>query len=706
MYCLFQLYLPISECLAPHRPLLKLFSIKAVVFLTFWQATFLSILSFAGVVKDTQYMTADDINIGIGAILETVEMTIFALLHIKAFSYKPYCTPFADPDVLSQRRPRLRALLHAFDFRETLRELWTGWLYIIRRWRGAETDGRARRLLVRKDLFDVSLVLGSRSQRGSSGMGKQLLSYAPVREGPDQFARVDEKYDGCDLAIAIEVEKEFHIKDERQRIGTGDDYIYGLGLSRHERSAGPAEQIEDELDRRCLPARVSYGISQARENIKEQPTDIDALMNDGVEEPECHGRKRRSWWGGMYDRLSHSGGYNAQDVFDPALKSRMQKSNKDRQCNAFTAGDSIEREYYYSAVEENLYDEPPPPSSIWEHWKSESTLSNAVTCFRPDSVVFTPCTPDESSPTTVQDFGPHPSTKLSPEDDATFARLFPDPPTSVSLNARNSTTEASGPSSQTHPSSDGNHVRLITPALVMPTLEWRATVRMPVVVGHSAAESRSTSTKASFDEERGLPHEIQNERSQPYGRLGVFDEAPSAIHLNRNSGESLARRHRRKYARHESLTANPPYMERKYVIRPLPFAPAPRRNFRSPTVHHAYVPKPDVAAERPQDSFTSYPSIQSIHTIQEDDAHKHGPRLKRREAKHTLRQAHSDAYIPTFISARQLTRVATASMPLRNHGAQPSMIYPHSADRSRARVHVRPRPRLNFPRHGVQEQAV
>lgn len=69
MYCLIQLYMPVAEILKPQKPLLKLFAIKAVgkcsqgssmqfdayhfvVFLTFWQATFLAVLSMFGVVKD------------------------------------------------------------------------------------------------------------------------------------------------------------------------------------------------------------------------------------------------------------------------------------------------------------------------------------------------------------------------------------------------------------------------------------------------------------------------------------------------------------------------------------------------------------------------------------------------------------------------------------------------------------------------------
>jgi hypothetical protein len=72
MYCLIQLYVSVRANLAPHKPLLKLFAIKAVgeykfpifrgggylqkkiVFLTFWQGTLLSLLGMLGVVKDVR----------------------------------------------------------------------------------------------------------------------------------------------------------------------------------------------------------------------------------------------------------------------------------------------------------------------------------------------------------------------------------------------------------------------------------------------------------------------------------------------------------------------------------------------------------------------------------------------------------------------------------------------------------------------------
>ncbi|PPQ62953.1 hypothetical protein CVT24_006193 [Panaeolus cyanescens] len=147
MYCLIQLYVVVSKELAPHKPLLKLFAIKAVVFLTFWQATFLSLLSMVGVIKGSQFMTAEDINIGIGAVLETFEMMLFSFLHIKAFTYKPYREPIPPELSPPSQTPQWRSLGHAMDFRETFREIWVGCIYLFDKTRGREPkpDFKVRR---------------------------------------------------------------------------------------------------------------------------------------------------------------------------------------------------------------------------------------------------------------------------------------------------------------------------------------------------------------------------------------------------------------------------------------------------------------------------------------------------------------------------------------------------------------------------------
>ena len=74
MYCLIQLYVPIADILKPHSPLLKFLAIKSVVFLTFWQATALSLLTVFGFVKDvgpyktSLYLLPDKVGICIDAL--------------------------------------------------------------------------------------------------------------------------------------------------------------------------------------------------------------------------------------------------------------------------------------------------------------------------------------------------------------------------------------------------------------------------------------------------------------------------------------------------------------------------------------------------------------------------------------------------------------------------------------------------------------
>jgi hypothetical protein len=86
MYGVLQLWMPLKVELKPYKPMLKFFVVKAVVFLTFWQETFLAILVWMGVIKSSRHWTAEQVVVGLSAILQTFEMACFALLHIKAFS--------------------------------------------------------------------------------------------------------------------------------------------------------------------------------------------------------------------------------------------------------------------------------------------------------------------------------------------------------------------------------------------------------------------------------------------------------------------------------------------------------------------------------------------------------------------------------------------------------------------------------------------
>ena len=197
-------------------------------------------------------MTANNINIGIGALLETFEMacvrlvssrpfpshthclcSLFACLHIKAFSYKPYVTDDAPT-------PRLRSLRHAMSFKETGRELWHGWVYMLRKSRGYEVDTQARREAVLENVFGRSRFAISRDANGSS----------PGKPNASEKEK--------DVSVSVHVEKEVRVGDERQWLGVGDDYVYGLGYQarrQKEPSEGLESQIEKELARRGYARR-------------------------------------------------------------------------------------------------------------------------------------------------------------------------------------------------------------------------------------------------------------------------------------------------------------------------------------------------------------------------------------------------------------------------------------------------------------------
>jgi hypothetical protein len=202
-------------------------------------------------------MTAADIKIGIGSLLETFEMMLvaqsflsaesncyprlFALLHLRAFTYRPY-GPFVSPKSTGPigRTPRLRSLGHAMDFRETFREMWSGWLYIICKIHGKEpvSDMGAKRIAYYQEAFGRPRVLGARRSKMTVSERKSI---------PDLPVEVD-----------IEEHVDADIGGEKQWLGLGDNYGYGL---RRERSDGLEIQVERELERRgCTPRRQSLKI--------------------------------------------------------------------------------------------------------------------------------------------------------------------------------------------------------------------------------------------------------------------------------------------------------------------------------------------------------------------------------------------------------------------------------------------------------------
>ncbi|KAG0269735.1 hypothetical protein DFQ27_002404 [Actinomortierella ambigua] len=81
-YFLIMFYVTIHKDLKKYQPLLKFLAIKLMVTIEG--------LVYFNVIKESQYWTTSNIATGLNAFIIDIEMFGFALLHLKAFSYKPY----------------------------------------------------------------------------------------------------------------------------------------------------------------------------------------------------------------------------------------------------------------------------------------------------------------------------------------------------------------------------------------------------------------------------------------------------------------------------------------------------------------------------------------------------------------------------------------------------------------------------------------
>ena len=127
------------------------------------------------------------------------------------------------------------------NFAETFRELYNGVIYMRKRFRGHETDIQARRDAALEGVFGRSRY---------DIMQKQKLQGA-----------YDEKTQRS-VAVSVDVDEMVHVGEERQWLGAGDNYAYGLKYqSRKEKSDSLGTQIERELETRGYGRRGKFFIS-------------------------------------------------------------------------------------------------------------------------------------------------------------------------------------------------------------------------------------------------------------------------------------------------------------------------------------------------------------------------------------------------------------------------------------------------------------
>jgi hypothetical protein len=111
LYALAMFWVCMTQDLQPFRPMPKFLCIKGIIFASYWQGFFLSILVFLGAIpSDVPGYSPDNLAAAIQDALICFEMPLFALGHWYAFSWHDY----ADNTISAARLPVKYALRDAF----------------------------------------------------------------------------------------------------------------------------------------------------------------------------------------------------------------------------------------------------------------------------------------------------------------------------------------------------------------------------------------------------------------------------------------------------------------------------------------------------------------------------------------------------------------------------------------------------------------
>ena len=118
LYSLAMFWVCMSKDLQPFRPVPKFLCVKLIIFASYWQGFFLSILQWLGAIPNVPGYTLNNLAAAIQDALICCEMPLFAISHWYAFSWHDY----ADVTISAARMPVKYALRDAFGVRDLIED--------------------------------------------------------------------------------------------------------------------------------------------------------------------------------------------------------------------------------------------------------------------------------------------------------------------------------------------------------------------------------------------------------------------------------------------------------------------------------------------------------------------------------------------------------------------------------------------------------
>ena len=219
LYSLAMFWACMSTDLKPFRPMPKFLCIKLIIFASYWQGFFLSILQFLGAIPtDVPGYTADNLAAAIQDALICFEMPLFAISHWYAFSWHDY----ADITISAARMPVKFAFRDSFGIRdlvEDTRDTFRGKQYDYRTY-----DSGDNVIAHEESLSRVARMMdGMRYERGGKGKywipkPHQPTSRTPLLAGSANHAPAPESRGKANEYRAADPDWEFAVDAEDERL--------------------------------------------------------------------------------------------------------------------------------------------------------------------------------------------------------------------------------------------------------------------------------------------------------------------------------------------------------------------------------------------------------------------------------------------------------------------------------------------------------